>query len=137
MGLFLIILAITRLGSISGINIVAFAGVSLLAIAFLAALAVFVAAIAFISVKSQGLWQILHAAEEYASYPLNIYPGGLKFAFTFILPVGLAGFYPAQALLGRLDLGLIPWLVLVTFSFLTLALLFWSWALKRYTSAGG
>jgi ABC-2 type transport system permease protein len=35
-----------------------------------------------------------------AQYPLSIYPGPLQLFLTFIVPVGLATFYPARLLLG-------------------------------------
>jgi ABC-2 type transport system permease protein len=35
-----------------------------------------------------------------AQFPLSVYPSPMQFALTFVLPLGLATFYPVRALLG-------------------------------------
>jgi|UniRef100_A0A7C5ENY5 ABC-2 type transport system permease protein len=44
-------------------------------------------------------WPIL-SLNYLTQYPLSIYPEGLQFFLSFIIPLGFAAFYPAQAFLG-------------------------------------
>ena len=39
--------------------------------------------------------------KDYSRYPLSIFGKGLKFLFTFILPIGFIAYYPAGFFLGK------------------------------------
>lgn len=78
---------------------------------------------------------------SFGSYPLTIYGRTLRFAFTFVLPVGFVAYYPATVLLRRDD-GIelhplvgyaTPIIGLVVFA---AALGLFDLALRRYTSTG-
>ena len=68
-------------------------------------------------------------------YPISAYPPTLRLVFTFLLPVAFLTTVPAEALLGR---GSWPWslgsLLAAAFSFIGTRL-FWTVALRHYTSA--
>ncbi len=57
--------------------------------------------------------------------------------FTFVFPIGLASFYPAQALLGLVSPGMLALLALIAISFFVVSLLAWNSGMKKYQSAGG
>jgi ABC-2 type transport system permease protein len=76
----------------------------------------------------------------FLQYPLNIYPKGLQFIFTTILPFGFVNFYPLQALLGKREgffAGGIQWLSpLVALILLGITALCWQLITRKYESAG-
>ncbi len=67
--------------------------------------------------------------------PVDLYTEPIRFLLTFALPLGIMITFPAKALLGILS----PSLFLISLLFgavsLFLSLKFWSFALKKYTSA--
>lgn len=74
-------------------------------------------------------------------YPVPIYRPWLRDLFLYVIPVGFASYFPALVVLGKTDvLGLpavLPWLApLVAGAFAGVALLWWRFALGRYTSTG-
>jgi ABC-2 type transport system permease protein len=72
----------------------------------------------------------------FAQYPLTIYPKAINILLTWIIPYGLASFYPASYLLDR-DLGNLAWLAPLAAVLLLLgAYRFWELGLKHYNSTG-
>ena len=108
-----------------------------LALVFMYAINVAIIALSFVFLKT---WALANAFEDImglGKYPLTIYGSMGMLAFTLLFPVGLAAFYPAQAILGQLSMLMIGKLALVAFAFLGFSLLVWSLWIKKYTSAGG
>ena len=78
---------------------------------------------------------------EAGQYPLTIYRPWFRHIFTFIIPLAMVNYFPAQAVLGRIDpLGSPPWLQctapLAGFAFLAVSLLVWRVGVRHYTSTG-
>ncbi len=72
----------------------------------------------------------------FAQYPLTIYPKAINVLLTWIVPYGLASFYPASYLLDR-DLGYLTWLAPLVAAFLLfIAYRAWEVGLKHYNSTG-
>ncbi|NJL07328.1 MAG: hypothetical protein HC900_02995 [Methylacidiphilales bacterium] len=74
-------------------------------------------------------------------YPLTIYPGPVQVLLTFVLPLGLATFYPAQAFLGIAAPDgvpqVAPWMMpLVALAVATLGAGVFHLGLRRYVSSG-
>lgn len=136
-GMFLVVLASVKLQQFSVINTILFIILIMLALMFLASVVILMLSLSFKFVKAFGMWSIFEVVEQLASFPLTIYGAAGMFTFSFIIPIGLASFYPAQALLGRLDLVMLLKLAISAFAFLGVALLIWRAAIKSYTSAGG
>jgi ABC-2 type transport system permease protein len=61
------------------------------------------AATSFKWVGNSRLPDILDSILTFGKTPVSIFPQTVKTITTFIIPVGMIGFYPASALLGRLD----------------------------------
>jgi ABC-2 type transport system permease protein len=58
---------------------------------------------AFWLVRVENILMIFQSMYEAGRWPVSIYPGWLRFALTFLVPVALAVTVPAQALTGRLS----------------------------------
>lgn len=79
--------------------------------------------------------------KAFTNYPITIFPRGIQFILTFILPFAFMNFYPAAALLGKeIPEGypailsyLAPIVGIVVFA---LSVLLWNWGLKHYQSTG-
>lgn len=105
--------------------------------AFLIALAfhIVVLAIGILTAEVDHLIWIYRDLTGTGRIPVDIYRPPLRAFLTFIIPVGMMMTFPAKALMGLLQ----PWLVIFSLIFaglfLYLALRFWHFALKRYTSA--
>lgn len=74
---------------------------------------------------------------EMAQYPLNIYPKGFMWFFTFVIPFGTVNYLPLRWLLGRS--GSQAWHAvtpLLGLLFLIPCVLLWRYGVKKYQSAG-
>lgn len=83
------------------------------------------------------LWDM----KEFTNYPITIFPRGIQFVLTFILPFAFMNFYPASALLGKaIPEGypaLLPYLGLPVGALVfALSVMLWNWGLKNYKSTG-
>ena len=61
------------------------------------------AATSFKWVGNSRIPEIFDSVMTFGKYPVTIFPKLIKGIATFVIPVGMIGFYPASALLGRLD----------------------------------
>jgi ABC-2 type transport system permease protein len=95
----------------------------------------FTVTFAFWLVQVDNLDTLFFSLFETARYPLSFFKGGVRALLTFIIPVAFATTFPAQALLGTVDLRLLP----VGAALAGLALLgthlFWNYAVRHYSSA--
>ena len=77
------------------------------------------AAISFKWVGNSRIPEIFDSVSTFGYYPLSIFPKALQIVSVLIMPVAMIGFFPAAALLGRLDakayLALIPCVLFLCF----------------------
>ena len=132
------IFALIKLGWIFNIvNFMSFVLLVIAAILFLLSLQVIIAAMAFLYVKSWTLMNIFDVLIDLGKNPLSVLgPIGMSF-FTYCLPIGLAAFYPASALLGKIAIVNVIGMFFVGLTFFAFSAGLWSFGLKHYTSAGG
>lgn len=96
----------------------------------------------FFFVKSRTFVELgIYDLREYINYPLSIYQKGFQFVFTFIIPYGFVNFYPAEYILGKIvgqsdKMWFLFMGPVISFIFISLALLTWSWGIKHYKSTG-
>jgi len=108
-----------------------------LGIIFLFALRACVGAFSFWFVRTWSLVHLMDTIKDIGRNPISIFgPGGL-ILFSFFIPIGVASFYPAQALFGRINILLLIPVAISVFAFLGLSILIWRLAIKKYSSAGG
>ena len=70
-------------------------------VAAMAGIQFIMAAMSFKWVGNSRLHEIFSSVEAFGQYPMTIFPAVVRAVITFIIPVGLIGFYPAAALLGQ------------------------------------
>jgi viologen exporter family transport system permease protein len=79
------------------------------------------------------VWNVI----AFGRYPLSIYSGVVQFFLCWIIPFGLASFYPSVRLLGRTVtpeyLPLVPVVAIVS---LTIAVSLWNFGTRHYSSTG-
>jgi ABC-2 type transport system permease protein len=79
------------------------------------------------------VWNVIN----FGRYPLSIYNGMVQFFLCWIIPFGLASFYPSVRMLGRTVspqyLSLVP---VVAAVFLTIAISLWNFGTRHYSSTG-
>jgi ABC-2 type transport system permease protein len=79
------------------------------------------------------VWNII----AFGRYPLSIYSGAVQFFLCWIIPFGLASFYPSVRMLGRaVNPEYIRFVPVVAAVFLTLAISLWDFGTRHYSSTG-
>src|ERR1700679_2778859 len=79
------------------------------------------------------VWNVI----AFGRYPLSIYSGAVQFVLCWIIPFGLASFYPSVRILGRtVSPAYAPLVPVVAVVFLGMAVMLWNFGSKRYSSTG-
>lgn len=97
----------------------------------------FAAALGVIFVKVDNLIYLFLSLFDAARWPSSIFRGGIKFIFTFVIPISLMTTFPAEALRGQSTFAMGGIALGVTTLFTILARLSFHKALRHYISAGG
>jgi len=94
------------------------------------------AATSFKWVGNSRLPDILDSILSFGKYPVSIFPQAIKTLASYIIPVGMIGFYPASALLGRLN----PMVLISVFPcilFMLFGIWLYHYMVKLYEGVGG
>src|SRR5271156_4175720 len=79
------------------------------------------------------VWNVM----AFGRYPLSIYSGVVQFFLCWIIPFGLASFYPSVRMLGRtISPQYAPLVPVVAVVFLTVAISLWNFGTRHYSSTG-
>src|SRR5580698_9136655 len=79
------------------------------------------------------VWNVM----AFGRYPLSIYSGAVQFFLCWIIPFGLASFYPSVRMLGRtVSPQYAPLVPVVALVFLTIAISLWNFGTRHYSSTG-
>lgn len=79
------------------------------------------------------VWNMIN----FGRYPLTIYSGAVQFFLCWIIPFGLASFYPSVRLLGHsITPEYLPFVPVVAVGFLALAIFTWNMGTRHYSSTG-
>ena len=79
------------------------------------------------------VWNVM----AFGRYPLSIYSGAVQFFLCWIIPFGLASFYPSVRMLGRtVSPQYAPLVPVVAVLFLTFAISLWNFGTRHYSSTG-
>lgn len=79
------------------------------------------------------VWNMIN----FGRFPLTIYSGVVQFFLCWIVPFGLASFYPSVRLLGHsVTPEYLPFVPIVAAGFLALAITTWNLGTRRYSSTG-
>lgn len=84
---------------------------------------------------------LVYKVKDFTNYPITIFPRGIQFILTFILPFAFINFYPSAVLLGKaVPAGYPAFLPYLSFpvgaGLFVLSLLLWNWGLTHYKSTG-
>jgi ABC-2 type transport system permease protein len=90
---------------------------------------------AFWLVRVENILVIFQSVYEAGRWPVSIYPGWLRFALTFLVPVAFAITVPAQAIAGRLKGPALLGAAGFAAALFTAARLFWRMGIRRYSGA--
>jgi ABC-2 type transport system permease protein len=92
----------------------------------------------FWTIETLEVWNAFTYGGNYAAqYPMSIYSRWFQRFFTAVIPLALASYYPARAILGRDELGLVNALgPLAGFAFLAAMLGVFRLGLRRHASTG-
>lgn len=113
-----------------------FAGLMILAVVVLFAIALFMAGSLFVWVGNGRVLEVSEAVMLFAQYPGSIYGHAFRVLISTAVPVAMIAFLPAQALLGRAE-PITAAAAVCALAFLGAALLFWRAMLRRYAGGGG
>ncbi len=100
-----------------------------------AAFHILVLALGIVTTEVDHAILIYRDVSQMTRFPITIYEEPIRSLITFVVPVGIMVSFPAQALLGTLQLPFVLLSVVFAGSLLTLSLLMWRLALRHYTSA--
>ena len=136
MGMGVLGTALIRLGhAIGGWQAAAFIGMLLAGAVIVYSFWLILASLSFWLVRVENLLEIFQSMYQAGRWPISLYPGWLRFALTFIVPVAFATSVPAEALTGRLGgttlLGAVGLAILLSI----VARLIWRLGLRHYSGA--
>ena len=94
------------------------------------------AAISFKWVGNSRIPEIFDSIKEFGKYPSGIFPKAVRALTSLIIPVAAVGFFPASALLGRLDAKALV-TVIPCFVFFAFGIWIYNRMIKIYEGVGG
>jgi len=104
--------------------------------AVMAGLQMIMAATSFKWVGNSRIPEIFDSIMTFGKYPATIFPQAVKSIATFVIPVGMIGFFPAGALLGRLEPTAL-FAVVPSVLFMFFGIWLYQYMIKLYEGVGG
>lgn len=93
------------------------------------------ATLAFWFIRIENITQIFWAMYIAGRWPVNIYPGWLRWLLTLVVPIAFAVTVPAEAVSGKLPTETLVLAVIMTGGLLWISRRFWLFGLKHYRGA--
>ena len=87
-------------------------------------------------VHSRRFSELFDRILDFSGYPAEVFPNLARLVYVVVVPFAIFIYFPARALLGKLDVFMVVGAVISVFLFFV-SLRFWNTIMKRYTSAGG
>jgi ABC-2 type transport system permease protein len=104
LGFGVVAVALIRLGEkVGGWEATAFVVMLLAGTVIIYSFWLILATLSFWFVRVENILEIFQSMYEAGRWPVSLYPGWLRFALTFVVPVAFATTVPAEALTGRLS----------------------------------
>jgi ABC-2 type transport system permease protein len=128
--------ALLRLGEhVSALQAAAFGAMLIAGGVILYSFWLVLATLSFWFVRVENILVIFQTMYEAGRWPISLYPGWLRFALTFIIPVSFAVTVPAEALTGRLDFVTLAATVALAAVLFAFSRVVWKLGLRRYSGA--
>lgn len=86
-------------------------------------------------VRIENMLVIFQSMYEAGRWPVNIYPGWLRFTLTFLIPVAFAVTVPAETLTGRLSTQTMLSALVLALVLLAFSRWFWNFGIRHYSGA--
>jgi ABC-2 type transport system permease protein len=93
------------------------------------------ATLSFWLIRVENILEIFQSMYEAGRWPVSLYPGWLRYALTFIVPVAFATTVPAEALTGRLSWETLLGALALAAVLFILSRIIWRTGLRRYSGA--
>jgi len=136
MGTGVLVTALVRLGKNVGLGQAAgFIAMLLAGAVIVYSFWLILASLSFWLVRVENLLEIFQSMYQAGRWPVSLYPGWLRFALTFIVPVAFATTIPAEALTGRLGGSTLLGAVGLAILLFTVARFIWRLGLRHYSGA--
>jgi ABC-2 type transport system permease protein len=113
----------------------AFGGMLLAGGAIIYSFWLILATLSFWFVRVENILEIFRSMYEAGRWPISLYPGWLRFALTFVVPVAFATTVPAEALTGRLGGTTLLGTVALAVVLLAASRFIWQRGLRQYSGA--
>ena len=134
LGFAVLLTALLRLGEKMGIQQAAEFAVMLLAgTIIIYGFWLLLATLSFWFVRVENILMIFQSMYEAGRWPVSLYPGWLRFALTFIVPVAFATTVPAEALTGRMNEVTLAGAIVMAVVMSVISRVFWRLGLRHYT----
>ena len=134
MGLAVLVIALIRLGEkVGGGQAAVFILMLLVGAVIIYSFWLMLATLSFWFVRVENILEIFQSMYQAGRWPISLYPGWLRFALTFIVPVAFATTVPAQALTGRLSVLTLVGAVGLAIIMFLVSRLFWRIGLRQYS----
>lgn len=136
MGVAVLATALIRLGEkIGGWQAASFGVMALSGLVIIYSFWLVLATLSFWFVRVENILVIFQSMYEAGRWPISLYPGWLRFALTFIVPVAFATTIPVEALTGRLSIVTLVGAMALAILLASLSRLFWKLGLRHYSGA--
>lgn len=87
-------------------------------------------------VQGEDVAVLVQTCREFAKYPIGAFPGVIRLVFTYVLPFGFVGYYPAAYLTGKAGDWVPAGLPLAAAGVCFVAAVFWNLGIRAYDSTG-
>ncbi len=136
MGAAVLVTALIRLGEkIGAWQALSFGVMTLAGLVIIYSFWLMLATLSFWFVRVENILVIFQSMYEAGRWPISLYPGWLRFALTFIVPVAFATTIPAEALTGRLTPQTLVGGLALAAALAAVSRLFWRLGLRKYSGA--
>jgi ABC-2 type transport system permease protein len=136
LGMGLVVYALWNLGRVPSLDqIVLFIALALAAMVLLYSLSLIVQTTTFWLVNVERADTVVQGLLETGRFPINFYRGWIRGALTVVIPVAFMTTFPAQALLGRLDVWVAAAAMALAAILFSIATVFWRFGLRYYSGA--
>jgi ABC-2 type transport system permease protein len=129
-------IAVSHTGAASAAAVLQCAVLFLAGFAVVTGIVLIMAAASFKWVGNSRLPEIFDSVKTFGKYPVTIFPKIVTTIVTFIIPVGMIGFFPARALLGRLDI-LTIFAIVPCVLFMLFGVWLYHYMIRLYEGTGG
>lgn len=135
-GILLFLYAMRKVPPMPFLNWVSFLLLFVFSLVSMFAFGLFMSGLGIVWIGNYRIYDIFMTVMEFGLYPRSIFSKFFQTFITYVIPVSLLGSFPASALLGKPNAGVIGATV-CSVVFLVGGLLFYGRMVRNYTSAGG